>query len=277
MLREQTRTVVQSPGEASEYLTVPELGAIPKVRILASAHGTAAPFESGQQNGELDGEPFKLTEPFRATVTSILSGQRDGGSPHSFVITSAGPMEGKTTVVSQLGIALAEISPRVLLIDGDLRRPRLHKLFGQANSWGLTDILQERNAIETLPMNSLVRKTANPHLYLLPSGPSTDNIFGLLYSERLCRLLPRFRDEFEYVLFDAPPCLEFADARIIARYAEQTLLVVRANSTARSTAQQAVRRLQQDGIAVMGVILNNWEPQSPESHYYSSDGRSHIA
>ena len=136
----------------------------------------------------------------------------------------------------------------MLLIDGDLRRPRLHKVFDQINSWGLSDLLREKNAVEELPPEVLVKKTAVPGLSLLPSGTCTDNIFGLLCSGRMARLLPRFGQEFDYVLVDAPPCLEFADARIMARYAERLLLVVRADYTDRQTAQAAVQRLLQDGI-----------------------------
>ena len=179
-------------------------------------------------------------------------------------------MEGKTTVVSNLGIALAEIGNKVLLIDGDLRRPRLHKVFDQTNSWGLSDVLREKNAIEELPLDALVKKTAVPRLSLLPSGTSTDNIFGLLCSGRMARLLPRFRQEFDYVLVDAPPCLEFADARIMARYAERLLLVVRADYTDRKTAQAAVQRLLLDGIPVMGVIFNYWDPTHSDLYGYAA-------
>jgi capsular exopolysaccharide synthesis family protein len=170
--------------------------------------------------------------------------------------------------VSNLAVALAEISGKVLLIDGDMRRPRLHKVFEQPNSWGLSDVLQEKNAIEELPLDALVKKTAVPHLYLLPSGASTDNIFSLLCSPRMSRLMPRFRQEFDYVLMDAPPCLEFTDARIMARYAEKLLLVVRSNYTDRKMAQAAVQRLQLDGIPVMGVILNLWNPTDSHSYGY---------
>jgi polysaccharide biosynthesis transport protein len=170
--------------------------------------------------------------------------------------------------VSNLGIALAEIGSKVLLIDGDMRRPQLHRVFDQANSWGLSDVLREKNAVDELPMDVLVKRTAVPHLYLLPSGASTDNVFGLLYSGRMSRLLPRFRQEFDYVLVDAPPCLEFADARIMARYAEELLLVVRANYTDRKTAQAAVQRLLLDGIPVMGVILNRWDPARSGMYNY---------
>jgi receptor protein-tyrosine kinase len=178
-------------------------------------------------------------------------------------------MEGKTTVVSNLGIALAEIGNKVLLIDGDLRRPQLHKVFGQVNSWGLSDLLREKNAIEDLPVEVLVKKTGIPRLGLLPSGTGSDNIFGLLCSGRMARLLPRFRREFDYVLVDAPPCLEFADARILARYAERLLLVVRADYTERETAQAAVQRLVLDGIPVMGVIFNYWDPTQNDLYGYA--------
>ena len=213
-----------------------------------------------------------LSEAFRGTLAAILSAGHNVDHPRILVVTSSRPMEGKTTVVSNLGIALAEIGSKVLLIDGDLRRPRLHKVFNQINSWGLSDMLREKNAIEDLPLDALVKRTTIPHLHLLPSGTCADNIFGLLCSGRMMRLLPRFRQEFDYVLVDAPPCLEFADARIIAWYADTLLLVVRADYTDRKTAQAAVRRLSLDGTPVMGVILNYWDPSDNELFGY---GRNH--
>jgi receptor protein-tyrosine kinase len=216
----------------------------------------------------------ELSESVRATLASILSANRSGDThSHFFAITSSRPMEGTTTVVGNLGIALAEICAKVLLIDADLRRPRLHKLFGEANSWGLSDILGEKNAIEDLPLEALVKKTLVPHLYILPSGACTNNIFGLLCAGRMARLFPRFRREFDYVLVDVPPCLEFADARIIARYVEKVLLVVRANYTDIRTVQAGVHRLLLDGLPVMGFILNRWDPASndgPGFNPYSS-------
>ena len=103
----------------------------------------------------------------------------------------------------------------------------------------------------------------------MPSGTCTDNIFGLLCSGRMARLMPRFRQEYDYVLVDAPPCLEFADARIMARYAEKLLLVVRADFTDRRTAQAAVQRLLLDRIPVMGVIFNYWDPTHSDLYSYA--------
>jgi polysaccharide biosynthesis transport protein len=284
MLREQTNAVLRTPSEASAYLSVPELGAIPRARnprrswlVPVGAafgnplfdQGSLEPFSSGQlSSGQLSSD---LSEYFHGTVASILAMSHNGDQPRILLVTSSRPMEGKTTVLSNLGIALAEIGKKVLLIDGDLRRPRLHKIFDQANSWGLSDLLREEDAIEDLPLDALVKRTMVPHLSLLPSGTTADNIFSLLWSGRMARLLPRFRQEFHYVLMDAPPCLEFADARIMGRYAENLLLVIRADYTQRKTAQAAVQRLLLDGIPVMGVIFNFWDPSKSDiygdAHY----------
>jgi receptor protein-tyrosine kinase len=86
----------------------------------------------------------------------------------------------------------------------------------------------------------------------------------------MSRLLPLFREEFDYVLVDAPPCMEFADARIMARYAEELLLVVRANHTDRRIVQSAVKRLRLDGIPLLGVILNRWDPRPGDPYSYQS-------
>lgn len=273
MLREQTNPFLRTPGDAGMCLTLPELGAIPQVSNLGLM---ALPFHSGSGKIDVDlavMEPqlSDLTESFRSTLASILSASRDGHQANIFLITSPRPMEGKTTVVSNLAIGLAEIGNKVLLIDGDMRRPQLHKVFDQPNNWGLSDVLRETNAVEELPLDVLVKKTAVPGIYLLPSGVCAENVFGLLWSSCLKRLLPRFRKEFDYVLLDAPPCLEFADARIMARYADQLLLVVRANYTDRRAAQVAVQRLLLDGISVMGVILNRCDPAESDSYSYAFD------
>ena len=271
MLREQSNSFLRTPGEAGMYLTLPELGAIPQAAdqsVLGRRPRQSS--DAGLDDRTcMDQQLSGVSESFRSTLASILSSRRHGDHSPVLVFTSAQAAEGKTTVVSNLGIGLAEIGSKVLMIDGDTRRPRLHKVFDQANSWGLSDILREKNAIEDLPLDVLVKKTTVPGLYLLPSGVCVDNIFALLWSGRMARLFPRFRQEFDYVLVDAPPCLEFADARIMARYADQLLLVVRANYTDRRMAQAAVQRLLLDGNRMMGVILNRWNPTQSDMYRYA--------
>jgi succinoglycan biosynthesis transport protein ExoP len=269
MLSEQGNPRLRAPGEAGVYLNLPELGTIPSAdRLESTLHKLL-----GSENGPVERVTWEqrfseLSEAFRGTVASIVS-RENGDRLSVLVATSALAGEGKTTVVSNLGIALSEICGRVLLIDGDMRRPRLHKVFGVANTWGLSDVLAEQNATEELPLDALVSKTRVPRLYLLPSGPCTDSIFSLLYSARMDRLMQRFRREFDYVILDAPPCLEFADARILARYAEGVLLVLRANFADKRTALAAAQRLFLDGVPIVGTILNQWDPiQSGDSYGY---------
>lgn len=259
MFREQTQAVLRTPGEAAACLMIPELGAIPNVNgsFFGLSGIRSGAFTRPQiELASLEQGSSQVSESFRATLASILASGHNGNQPRVLLITSSRPMEGKTTVVSNLGIGLADIGRKVLLIDGDLRAPKLHKVFGQVNSWGFSDLLRERNGVEELPLDSLVKKTVAPHLFLLTGGTPAGNIFGLLWSDRMSRLFPRFRQEFDYILVDTPPCLEFADARILGRHADRAVFVLKADSTDTATAQAALQRLSLDGIHVAGVILN---------------------
>jgi capsular exopolysaccharide synthesis family protein len=266
---EQTNRRLYVPGDVEAQLCVPELGAIPAAkRERASGFGLVAPTRNRPiELMSWENKQSDVSESFRAALASILVAARDGG-PRAFVITSPLPGEGKTTVACNLGISLAEIRRRVLLIDGDMRRPRLHKVFGLSNSWGLNNLLREKNAVHELPLDALVRGTSVPNLFVLPSGPGTDSVFSLLYSDRLQRLITRFRKEFDHVLIDAPPSLEFADARTLALYVDGVILVVRADHTDGKTASVAIRRLHLDGIPVVGAILNDWNPRGSRAYGY---------
>jgi capsular exopolysaccharide synthesis family protein len=173
-------------------------------------------------------------------------------------------------VVSNLGIAIAEIGRRVLLIDADMRKPRLHQIFDLANSWGLSDLLREKMSLDTYPMEALFRETRIPNLYLLPSGPGTASISNLLYSSRLPELLSCFRREFDIVLIDTPPMLWVPDARVIAKLADTVILVVRSGETHRATAISARQRLAEDGTPLLGTILNACNPEVGGYEYYRS-------
>ena len=186
------------------------------------------------------------------------------------VVTSPSPAEGKTSVISNLGIALAEINSRVLLIDGDLHAPMLHRIFGLPNTWGLTDLLSEKQMIGDSPVEALSRKTEVPGLFVLPAGPGTLSISNLLYSVRMTDLVNRLRRDFDAVLIDTPPMLHLSDARVLSRLSDGAVLVVRAGKTHRDTALSAVQRLQEDGTPVLGTILNHWDPKSMGGTQYAS-------
>ena len=276
MFREQTNRRLRVPGDASSWLSLPELGAIPKARVPSRATRKLLGGEGDDQVERITWNSgfSEVSESFRSTVASILSAPSRDGSSRMLAITSAVPGEGKTTVTSNLGIALAEIHSRVLLIDGDMRHPRLHKVFNIANSWGLSDLLQETNNVQAVPLECLTRKTDIPRLHLLPSGPCPEGIFALLCSERMRGLMERYRKEFDFIIIDTPPCLEFADSRILARYSEGAMLVVRAEYTDKQMAQAAARRLVLDGIPVLGTVLNDWNSASEGNRYSYTDYRA---
>jgi len=286
VVQERADRTIHGPGDTTIYLDVPELGAIPSAKAersrLLACYQNGKGLESKKSERDIpwqvelvtsNRKPSLLADAFRATLTSILYSGENGNRPRIIVITSTNPGEGKTTVASNLALALAEIGPSVLLqpvllIDGDMRRPRLHEIFGVPNRWGLTDLLEGKT-----PPNGcegMVFKTGYRNLNLLPSGSPTLNVSALLHSPRAVAFLNRMRDEFHTVIIDTPPMLNIPDARVLGRLADGVILVVRSAETMRYAAIAAKQRLTDDGTRVLGTILNQWDPRKTNqySHGY---------
>jgi capsular exopolysaccharide synthesis family protein len=193
------------------------------------------------------------------------------------LVTSPGPGEGKTTIASNLAIALAEIGRRVLVIDADFRRPRVHKFFGVVNTWGLTDLLTDQTPIAAYPKEVFGLRTAIPRLFALPNGGPAENIAQMLYSPRLRELVRRLRTEFDAVMMDVPPLLPVADSRVMSGMADGVVLVLRSGVTEKESAIEALDQLRTDGIVVLGTVLNDWKPSKSEikARYYYSNFRSY--
>jgi receptor protein-tyrosine kinase len=180
--------------------------------------------------------------------------------------------DGKTTVACNLSIAVAEIGRKVLLIDGDLRRPRLHKVFGMANTWGLSDQLWADFPLDSVSISDLVRQTEVSGLSVLPGGSCGVTPTNLFYSPRMSKLLTRLRREFDMVLIDAPPMIHLADARVLGRLSDGVILVVRAGQTTTESARFAIQRFAEDGTCVLGTVLNSWDPRTAGSYSYGNYG-----
>jgi receptor protein-tyrosine kinase len=214
-----------------------------------------------------------LAESFRSALASLWFAGQTGKRPRVFVLTSPNAREGKTTLTSNLGIALANTNRRVLLIDGDIRKPRLHSVFNVSNAWGLGNLLEDDCPVEDYNFEDIVSPTAVAGLYVLPAGAGEVNVSSLRYHERLTDLLARFRLEFHAVLLDTPPMLEFSDARVLGRLSDGVIMVVRASETSRDDAAAVYRRFQEDGTPVLGSILNDWNPKKSNSGYgYRTSG-----
>jgi capsular exopolysaccharide synthesis family protein len=296
VMRERANRTLQQPGDAPFILNVPELGAIPSARASSRNRlyysymrekGTKAEASpktntllTAESNGTgktvprervelvtLQRRPSMTAEAFRTVLTSILFSGENGTRPRVLAITSPGPGEGKTTVATNLAIALSEIGRRVLLVDADLRRPRIHTIFRLDNEVGLTTLLREAS-MDKAAVDAAVRETAVPNLFAVPSGPSTSAAASLLFSPHLQELLQRFKGEFDTVLIDTPPTLQMPDSRVIGRLADAVVLVTRANHTTREAALAARERFGEDKTRVLGTILNDWDPKLAPNGYY---------
>jgi polysaccharide biosynthesis transport protein len=192
------------------------------------------------------------------------------------VIASANPGEGKTTTVTNIAIAASEIHLKVLVIDADLRRPRLHRLLNVPNDRGLVDCLQPEMTEDEV--GEFVQPSTVPNLHVLTSGTETTAAARLLHSPNLASLIRRFRAEYDMILIDTPPMLQMTDARIVSKHADGVILVARAGQTARETLLAAKDRFQQDRTPVLGSILNDWDPKrSFEKYRHHSISRPVIS
>jgi capsular exopolysaccharide synthesis family protein len=171
---------------------------------------------------------------------------------------------------------MAEMGRRVLLIDGDLRNPKLHDVFQMSNNWGLCDVVRSNNPISNCGLLQIVRHTDVPGLDLLPSGKARELPSHLLYSPRIAELLQRLREEYDLVLVDSPPTMQFADARVLGRIADAVVLVIRSGQTTFGLAQLALQRFAEDHTRVLGTVLNSWDPRSSEGTDYTYSYREYA-
>jgi polysaccharide biosynthesis transport protein len=299
LLRERNDATLRTPGQSVKHLNVPELAVIPSARIgnseripltLRNLNGASGQLES--KNGVLAGsaavdkemvqwcqDETMMADAYRSAITSILLSRVNGVSPRIILVTSPRPKAGKTTTVANLGISLAEIGRRVLLIDGDLRRPRLGKLFGLQFATGLSDALLDDGS-GTITLDSVVRPTTVPGLYVLPGGSEPANISRLLHSTLLDNLVESARSQYDFVLIDSPPMMGMADARLLSRIADGVVLISRAGETSPEQLGDARERLADDGTPVIGTILNGCDLRIEDpayvNHYnsYAGAGRS---
>jgi capsular exopolysaccharide synthesis family protein len=274
LVRARADRKLRSPGELTACLGLPELGVIPSRAIvqpsIKPAWPNILPFRGRHLEHDpielatVDPRPSEFTEAFRTTVASILLGRERG--VEVIAVTSPGPGVGKTTAVCNLGIALSRIGKRVLLVDGDMRRPRLDRVFGFPNECGLSTLLSQNAPLDREAVQTAIRATNVRNLHLIASGPLPDSAPELFHSPRLKELLTACRRDFDAVIIDTPPVLEICDARLLGRAADAVLLVCRAGYTDRDSAIAAVHLLSSDGAPVLGTILSHWVPGG--SRYY---------
>ena len=183
---------------------------------------------------------------------------------HTLLVTSPGPEEGKSTMLANLAVAMALGERKVILVDCDLRRPSLHKLFGLAHKRGLTTMMVDDKALSDPPLQD----TGVAGLWLLASGELPPSPSDLLGSQRMDRVLAALRERADVVLLDAPPVLAASDAAILATKVDGVLLVVAAGQTKRDSVQAARAKLEKVNAHVIGAVLTNMPLDASLQRYY---------
>lgn len=274
-LRSRSDRSLQDPGEAPELLNLRELGVIPSVsarqgwllRREASGlqpldvYGSAINLpESRLELAVLRQRNSALAESFAAAMNSILFARENGTVAKVFVVTSPEPGDGKSTIASNLAIALAQIDRKVLLVDGDLRRTRLSTLFRSENDPGLIAILRGSEPMDEAPINAIGAGWRLPNFHFMAAGDPGLFEPRLLHGTRMLDFVRRVRQEFDIVLIDSPPMVHIADARVLGKLSDGVLLVFRAGKTTIDLATAVQRCFLEDGTHVLGTILNDWNP-----------------
>jgi capsular exopolysaccharide synthesis family protein len=249
---------IDTPEKIQRYLKIPFMGPLGRVALSKFV------YRYGTELVALKEANSQTSEMLRSIRTNILFSASDKPKK-AFLITSALPLEGKSFVISNLAVSLAQMKKKVLLVDCDLRKPRLHQIFNLEKLAGLTDILSGKNSPE-----SVFQDTEIEDLKLISCGTKPPNPAELLSSESMTELISNLRKEFDFILFDSPPIMSVTDAVVLATLVDGVVIVIKSGETPRFPIQQAIEQLSEVDARIVGAILNNmdFENRSYYYHYY---------
>lgn len=259
LLREFTDTRVRSAEDIRHVLALPILGIIPHIqsggRSAVNVRGQAVALEPMSD----------VAESYRTVRTAVYFGS-PAGAVRTLLVTSPAPGDGKTTLASNLAIAMAQAGNRVLLLDCDFRKPAQHRVFEIDKRHGLSNVLAGE-----LPLERALHPTVTPGLTVVPCGPIPANPSEILNGQGFADLLARLSAEYDQVIIDSPPVLPVTDARVLAASCDGVILAIRAEKTTRPAAVHARDQLNSVGGRILGVVVNDVPRRRGVYSYYAAD------
>ena len=259
LLIEYLDDTLKNPDDIVQVLKLSTLGAIPRARQDNSDAGVE------RQLVTFLNPKSPVSEAYRILRTNIQFSSLDKPI-HTLLVTSANPSEGKSTTAANLAAVMAQTGQKVVLIDTDLRRPVIHKVFDVPNNLGLTNALLTPPDASTL--QHLIQPTQVKNLSVLTSGPLPPNPSELLGSRRMADLIEALKSMADIIIFDSPPALAVTDSAVLARQLDGVLLVVDSGETREPLARRAAEELGKVGAHILGVALNRLSPTNTDGYYY---------
>jgi len=261
-LLEYLDSTVKTVEDAEARLTLPLMGMVPFVE-----NDNTGSIEKIVQEAPLS----VASEHYKSIRTAVLLSSSEG-APRSILVSSMNPRTGKTVTAVNLALAFAQSEFQVLLIDADMRRPRIHTLFDLDNETGLSTCLAGQSDVPIL------KKADIPFLHFVPAGPIPPNPSELLSSRRLAKILEDLRETYDCVILDSPPMLNVTDAILISKVVEQTLLVIRSGVSTYESMLRGEKILASVNARGLGYIINAIEEKTAGyEYYYKSYGKYYRA
>jgi succinoglycan biosynthesis transport protein ExoP len=252
---------VKSAADVEQIMKAPVLGLVPMVAEVANG---ATPELIRERDLYIFQHPTsRVAESVRSIRTNILFSSADR-ELKVLTITSPNPREGKTTCVIYLGTTMAQSGQRVLLIDTDMRRPRLHASMGVSRDRGLSNLILGDSSYE-----DAIKTTDVPNLYVLPCGPTPPNPAELLLTQRFQQIMGELGDRFDRIILDSPPLQAVADAAVLGRMSDGVILVAKSGKTNRDELIRSARQLRDVQAALVGVVINSLDLSSKTYGYYN--------
>jgi len=284
LLIEYLDDTVSSTEDVENFLRLPSVAVIPQIgRAKAKRLSLAAP-KNGlvSQNGGSNQEILlteiekhsPLAEAYRHLRTSILLSTA-GRPPRTLVVTSSVPSEGKTTTAVNTAMSLAQTGAKVLIIDADMRRPRLQSIFNLNKDIGLSSLLSRE--VTPADVASATQHDPASGLFVITAGPLPPNPAELLGSEQMLKLIAMITPNYAHVVIDSPPIAAFTDGVLIATMVDGVLLVVHSGKSSRKVVARARKLLLDVGARIIGVVLNRAELAGLNGYYYHQQYYSHYA